>query len=289
MMKAFAGTLEEEKAIIQRLLTDTKKDTIKKIAKQLNIGEVVYRVVDENEIDPVLLEFVFNAPSRENGFLAVKWAQEAFIEIDTLDKFDYAVYKTDACNRLNDKEWHTLYYPMPFDEFILSCNYSTNLGSYLLSGIKQLFPNDYEAVLKEYNENTFDSLESKAKALSYLLEWLSDKGITAQLAEKVDSRDQISGMLGVIMTDNEWQTLQHDWAAFCETPEKFKGTAVVEMVHAWLNDMRNSDEVGTTEELSVKSGIAAGVPLPDHLQPYQQEGPELFATRSTKETEIFVR
>lgn len=285
-MKSFDVTPAEEKAVIQKLLTDTKKDTIKKIAKRWHIGEVVYRVVDENEVDPVLLEFVFKTSSQNDGFLAVKWAHEAFIEPVTLDKFDYAVYKTDACNRLNDKEWHTLYYPMPFDEFILSCNYSTNLGSYLLSGIRQLFPNDYEAVLKEYNENTFDSLESKAKALSYLLEWLSDKGITAQLAEKVDSRDQISGMLGVIMTDNEWQTLQHDWAAFCETPEKFKGTAVTEMVHAWLNDMRNSDEVGTTEEPSVKSDDAAGVPLPDHLQPYQQEGPELLPPGQPKRLEF---
>lgn len=285
-MKAFAGTLEEEKAIIQKLLTDTKKDTIKKIAKRWNIGEVVYRVVDENEIDPVLLEFVFKTSSQENGFLAVKWAHEAFIKPATLDKFDYAVYKTDACNRLNDKEWHTLYYPMPFDEFILSCNSGISLGSYLLSGIRLLFPNDYEAVLKEYNENTFDSLESKAKALSYLFTWLSDKGIHMQLAEKVDSRDQISGMLGVIMTDNEWHALQHDWAAFCETPEKFKGTAVTEMVHAWLNDMRNSDEVGTTEEPSVKSDDAAGVPLPDHLQPYQQEGPELLPPDQPKRLEF---
>ena len=285
-MKSFTGTLEEEKAIIQTLLTGTKKDTIKKIAKRWNIGEVVYRVVDENEIDPALLEFVLKTSSQENGFLAVKWAHEAFSKPATLDKFDYAVYKTDACNRLNDKEWHTLYYPMPFDEFILSCNSGISLGSYLLSGIRQLFPNDYEAVLKEYNENTFDSLESKAKALSYLFTWLSDKGIHMQLAEKVDSRDQISGMLGVIMTDNEWHALQHDWAAFCETPEKFKGTAVTEMVHAWLNDMRNSDEVGTTEEPSVKSDDAAGVPLPDHLQSYQQEGPELLPPDQPKRLEF---
>lgn len=286
MMKAFAGTPEREKAIIQKLLTDTKKNTIKEIAKQCHVEEVVYRAIPDDVLDPASLEFVFKTSSMGNGKLAVKHANVAFAGTKPLDQFDYAVYKTDAYNRLNDKEWHTLYYPMPFDEFILSCNSGISLGSYLLSGISQLFTNDYEAVLKEYNENTFDSLESKAKALSYLFTWLSDKGIHMQLAEKVDSRDHISGMLGVIMTDNEWHALQHDWAAFCETPEKFKGTAVTEMVHAWLNDMRNSDEVGTTEEPSVKSDDAAGVPLPDHLQPYQQEGPELLPPDQPKRLEF---
>lgn len=285
-MKSFDVTSAEEKEVIQKLLTDTKKDTIKEIAKYCRVEEVVYRAIPEDVFDPASLEFVFKTSSAGNGKLAVKRANVAFAGTKPLDQFGYAVYKTDACNRLNDKEWHTLYYPMPFDEFILSCNFGISLGSYLLSGIRQIFPNDYEAVLEEYNKNTFDSLESKAKALSYLLTWLSDKGIHMQLAEKVDSRDQISDMLGVIMTDNEWHALQHDWAAFCETPEKFKGTAVTEMVHAWLNDMRNSDEVGTTEEPSVKSEDAAGVPLPDHLQPYQQEGPELLPPGPPKRMEF---
>lgn len=283
-MKSFDITSAEEKEVIQKLLTDTKKNTIKEIAKQCHVEEVVYRAIPDDVLDPASLEFVFKTSSMGNGKLAVKRANVAFAGTKPLDQFGYAVYKTDACDRLQGKEWHTLYFQMSFYEFILSCNSGTNLGSCLLSGIEQIFPNDYEAVLKEYNKNTFDSLESKAKALSYLLTWLNDKGIFAQLAEKADSRNQISGMLGAILTDNEWHALQHDWAAFCEAPEKFKGTAIIEMVHAWLDDMRNSSEVDTAEEPPVKPG-AIGVPLPDHLQPYQQEGPELLPSGPPKRLE----
>lgn len=285
MMKAFAGTPEREKAIIQTLLTDTKKDTIKQIAKQYNVKRVVYRAIDEHDVYPISLEFVFVLDSLHSGDPIIE-ARNAFMGANTLNTFDYVVQNTEACHQLNSSCWHTLYYEMSFCEFALGCTYGTSIGSFVLSGIKELFPNDYKDVLKEYNKNILDSLESKAKALSYLLAWLSDKGIPVQLAEKVDNSDQISGMLGVIMTDNEWHALQHDWATFCKTPEKFKGTAVTEMVHAWLNDMRNSDEVGATEEPSVKSEDAARVPLPDHLQPYQQEGPELLPPCPPKRLEF---
>lgn len=285
-MKSFDVTSAEEKAIIQKLLTDTKKNTIKEIAKQCHVEEVVYRVIPEDALDPASLEFVFKTSSMGNGKLAVKHANVAFAGTKPLDQFGYAVYKTDACDRLQGKEWHTLYYQMSFDEFILSCNSGISLGSYLLSGIRQVFPNDYEAVLKEYNKNTFDSLESKAKALSYLLVWLNDKGILVQLAEKADSRNQISGILGVVLTDNEWHALQHDWAAFCEVPEKFRGTAIIEMVHAWLDDMRNSSEVDATVEPPVKPAIDVCTPRPAHSQPYQQEGPELLPSGPPKRLEL---
>lgn len=284
-MKSFDVAPAEEKEIIQKLLTDTKKDTIKEIAKYCHVEEVVYRAIPDDVLDPASLEFVFKTSSMDNGKLAVARANVAFAGTKPLDQFGYAVYKTDACDRLQSKEWHTLYYPMSFNEFILSCNSGISLGSYLLSGIRQIFPNDYEAVLKEYNKNTFDSLESKAKALSYLLTWLNDNGIFVQLAEKADSRNQISDILGVVLTDNEWHALQHDWAAFCEVPEKFRGTAIIEMVRVWLDGMRNSSEVDTTEEPTVKPG-AIGVPLPDHLQPYQQEGPELLQSDSPKRLEL---
>lgn len=285
-MKSFDITSAEEKAVIQKLLTDTKKDTIKEIAKQCRVEEVVYRAIPDDVFDPASLEFVFKTSSMGNGKLAVKHANVSFAGTKPLDQFGYAVYKTDACDRLQGKEWHTLYYQMSFDKFILSCNSGTSLGSYLLSGIRQIFPNDYEAVLKEYNKNTFDSLESKAKALSYLLVWLNDKGILVQLAEKADSRNQISGMLGVVLTDNEWHALQHDWAAFCEMPEKFRGTAIIEMVHAWLDDMRNSSEADTTEETPVKPAIDVCAPRPAHSQTYQQEGPELLPSGPPKRLEL---
>lgn len=285
-MKSFDITSEEEKEVIQKLLTDTKKDTIKEIAKYCRVEEVVYRAIPEDAFEPASLEFVFKTSSTGNGKLAVKRANIAFAGTKPLDQFGYAVYKTDACDRLQGKEWHTLYFQMSFYEFILSCNSGTNLGSCLLSGIEQIFPNDYEAVLKEYNKNTFDSLESKAKALSYLLTWLNDKGIFAQLAEKADSRNQISGILGVVLTDNEWHALQHDWAAFCEAPEKFKGTAIIEMVHAWLDDIRASSEVDTAEEPLVKTAIDVCAPRPAHLQTYQQEGPELLPSGPPKRLEL---
>lgn len=284
-MKSFDITPEEEKAVIQKLLTDTKKNTIKEIAKQCHVEEVVYRALPEGLFEPASLEFVFNTSSADNGKLAVKRANVAFAGTKPLDQFGYAVYKTDACDRLQGKEWHTLYHPMSFDAIILSCNSGTSLGSYLLSGIRQIFPNDYEEVLEEYNKNTFDSLESKAKALSYLLVWLNDKGILVQLAEKADSKNQISNMLGVVLTDNEWYALQYDRAAFCETPETFRGTALIEMIRVWLDDMRNSSEVDATDEPPVKPG-AIGFPLPDHLQPYQQEGPELLQSGPPKRLEL---
>ena len=66
---------------------------------------------------------------------------------------------------------------MTFDEFLDNCDsYGGNWGKMLLSGIKRMFPNDYDAVKSHYENMDFSG--GGVKPFTYLCEWLASRGVT---------------------------------------------------------------------------------------------------------------
>lgn len=68
---------------------------------------------------------------------------------------------------------------MTFDEFLNHClACGGNLGAMLLTGIKALFPEDFEAVNEHYNSMDFS--HGGIEPFGYLCDWLTAHGIVLE-------------------------------------------------------------------------------------------------------------
>ena len=68
---------------------------------------------------------------------------------------------------------------MTMKEFLNHCTAcGGNWGAMLLTGIKKLFPSEYDKIEKKYNSMDFS--DGGIKAFSFLCDWLSEHGIVAE-------------------------------------------------------------------------------------------------------------
>ena len=66
---------------------------------------------------------------------------------------------------------------MPMAEFMNHCTAcGGNWGAMLLTGIKEVFPEEYEEVREHYNSMDFS--HGGVKPFCYLCDWLAEHGVT---------------------------------------------------------------------------------------------------------------
>lgn len=80
---------------------------------------------------------------------------------------------------------------MTYTEFLQNCKAcGGNWGAMLLTGIKRVFPDEYESVKEKYNSMDFS--DGGVKAFGYLYDWLEEHGVHKEVTSETPHAQDVN-------------------------------------------------------------------------------------------------